>query len=331
MIQVALSGLQLLPEAAARLGGHGVAVAVDVLGLESEPPMLKAAIDAKGHASLAFAQRYPAMEPPFAEKIRQVLASAAAGGDGGEIDESEIQLVVFRLDAPLPHGEPEEEIGMASVSLRKLLTRGRDHAESPLRLLGIEGERLGTITGAVTALRALQALTSGAAGAAASQQPQSFTFGPGPLGLQLLDREGGVTISVVEQGGQGASQGVRPNSVIVGLNGEPLTPGLTREGLVNLIRQSSRPLTLETVPAAAAPPVRGIATPGGAAAVVAPVSQPSLSQPAASEQPASQPMPVADPKLQALLDMGFLESRASAALAACGGDEGAALDRLLAE
>ena len=42
-------------------------------------------------------------------------------------------------------------------------------------------------------------------------------------------------------------------------------------------------------------------------------------------------MPVADPKLQALLDMGFLESRASAALAACGGDEGAALDRLLAE
>ena len=83
---------------------------------------------------------------------------------------------------------------------------------------------------------------------------KEFTFGPGPLGLVLQDKDGIISIAQVD--GQAAKQGVAPLSAIVGLNGEVLH-GINRAGLVARIQQCSRPLKLHIqLPPSAAPQPR---------------------------------------------------------------------------
>ena len=315
-ISVQINAINLLPEAVSRLRGRGgVALAVDVLGLDDDPPMTKAAIDGSGAGSLAFSRAYAATQPPYVGAI-----SAALAADDDE--ESEIQFVVFNLDGLHPHGEPEEEVGMASISLKKLLKKERDHALGSLRLLGVDGERLGTLTCAVTAVSALKMIQTASVGGgggsnsrsdevasasfASSPAPIAFTFGPGPLGLVLLDgKPSGVTISQVDADGQGAAMGVPPMSSIVGLNGEMLPPGLTREGLIKMIKAQSRPLTLLVQPGA--PPVHGKQSATPAAPNPTPLPQPYEAQ------------------LAELSEMGFVDRAAALrALEASRGDVGGA-------
>jgi hypothetical protein len=149
-----------------------------------------------------------------------------------------------------PSGEADEELGMTSISLKKLLRNGSDLELTPLRLTGVEGEKMGTVTCAVHAVGALTAIgctaDSGRGGAAVAPtamgapagamvapvamvapgppaQPalpprQTFRFGPGSLGLVLLDHPagvGGVLIKEVDGSGQGGVLGVPAMSTIV--------------------------------------------------------------------------------------------------------------------
>ena len=85
---------------------------------------------------------------------------------------------------------------------------------------------------------------------------RAYTFGAGPLGLVLLDRDrgmGGVLVHDIDAGGQGANLGVPPHSLIVAVNEQDVS-GLTRSSLVGMIKASGRPLTLKMqVPAGSAP------------------------------------------------------------------------------
>ena len=75
----------------------------------------------------------------------------------------------------------------------------------------------------------------------------TFRFGPGPLGLILSDRDGGrggVVVTKVDPGGQGAMLGVPSGSHIMRLNGEDVSM-LTRAGFVEKVKASPRPMTLD--------------------------------------------------------------------------------------
>ena len=278
---VELTAVQISDEFLPRLNGiNGLAVAIDVLGVDEEPPTVTAAVDGSGLAKLTYKNSYSTTAEPFLGALVKALSST-------DDEDSEIQFVVFSLDGQHPGGEPDEELGMASVSLRKLLKRDRDLELTPIKLNGVEGEDMGTLTCGVKAVQALKALAkahgikvpsgAGGGGAApgaavvpggsllASVAPSgvvapspstmanapaaasTFRFGPGSLGLILSDRDGGrggVVVTKVDPGGQGAMLGVPSGSHIMRLNGEDVSM-LTRAGFVEKVKASPRPMTLD--------------------------------------------------------------------------------------
>ena len=88
---------------------------MDVLGLDGNAaPMVKGPVDARNVALVEFSKSYAAMRSPCKAALLKALESH-------DDEDSEIQFVVFSLDQPYPHGEADEELGMASISLKKLL------------------------------------------------------------------------------------------------------------------------------------------------------------------------------------------------------------------
>ena len=112
--------------------------------------MLKVAVDSTGVANLNFARSYPVLAPDKFEAISRALASE-------EDDASDVQLVLFPLDAPFPSGEPdEEEIGLAAISLRRLLRSGRDFAMGPVEIDSPQVGKCGTVMCEIVAVEALR-------------------------------------------------------------------------------------------------------------------------------------------------------------------------------
>ena len=73
--------------------------------------------------------------------------------------ESMVEMVAFALDGPYPDGKPGDDFGVASISLRKLLRSGADHALGPIEFVSVlDGKMIGQLTCAVTAVQALSAI-----------------------------------------------------------------------------------------------------------------------------------------------------------------------------
>ena len=199
-----------------------------------------------------------------------------------------------------------------------------------MKLFGVGGELLGTITCGVTAVAALKAqgLSAGdAAGGGASigiapvapvapvVQPTppppppppaapstaSYTFAPGPLGLVLHDRaDGGVQISQVDGGAQGIELGVVPMSHILEINGTDVAAS-TRAAVVGMVKE-----------------VQGQAAKGGTRLTM------KLQLPPGAEPPRHKYAA----QVRELTDMGFDEASATRALEASSGDVQEAVGRL---
>ena len=149
------------------------------------------------------------------------------------------------LPGPLSQREylwPEKKVGKATVQAIK----------------AIEGSS--GVSSAVAPIYPAAAVAPVAPAAPPAAPPalevRAYTFGAGPLGLVLLDRDrgmGGVLVHDIDAGGQGANLGVPPHSLIVAVNEQDVS-GLTRSSLVGMIKASGRPLTLKMqVPAGSAP------------------------------------------------------------------------------
>ena len=78
----------------------------------------------------------------------------------------------------------------------------------------------------------------------AASSVTTYTFGVGPLGLEL-NNVGGLIRADADPGGQAESMGMTQSYVVVGLNGTDLPAGCTKDELVSMIVASSRPLTLQ--------------------------------------------------------------------------------------
>jgi len=285
--------VELAPACVTRLGGrNGVAVAIDVLGLDEEPPFCKGAVDSTGQASISFSSTYPTTRPPYIGALTKALASK-------EDEDSEIQFVAFNLDGAYPIGEPHDELGMASLSLKQLMRRERDHELGPLPIIGSNAERVGTITCAVRAVAALRAAGLATPASVAAPSPEAISSAPpgtkpyvfqaGPLGLTLVDAAGAVVIAQVDIGSQAHSLQVPQGGRIVSLNGELIDASVKRSKLVEMIKALPRPVAL------------GI-----------------QSQPFAQE-------------LLQLMGMGFDRAKAQAALQSCGGNVQDAAELLLSQ
>ena len=68
-------------------------------------------------------------------------------------------------------------------------------------------------------------------------------FGPGTLGVGLVDRAGEVIVSSVDPSSTAFAQGVIAGHVVCAVSGQP-TVGLDKAGVIGLIKAASRPMTL---------------------------------------------------------------------------------------
>ena len=76
-----------------------------------------------------------------------------------------------------------------------------------------------------------------AATAATPSSVTSYTFGPGPLGLDLMNAPGGLIRADVDPGEQAESLGMTESYAVVGLNGTELPAGCTKDELIKMLEQ----------------------------------------------------------------------------------------------
>ena len=115
------------------------------------PPTLKAAMDETGRAGFRFGRAFSVADRARREELARVL----------KMDEkdSNVEMVAFALDGPYPDGEASDDFGVGSISLRKLLRSGADHALGPIEFRSVlDGKVIGQLTCAVTAVQALSAI-----------------------------------------------------------------------------------------------------------------------------------------------------------------------------
>ena len=83
--------------------------------------------------------------------------------------------------------------------------------------------------------------------ATAPAPPLTATFEAGPLGIDLADRDGAVLVVGVGEGHAAAQQGVRLGTAVQSVNGESVSH-LDREGLIALVKETPRPITITFAP-----------------------------------------------------------------------------------
>ena len=349
-IMIGLTELKLAPEKLGLLGSHrGVAIMIDVPGMVGEtPPTLKAAMDETGRASFRFGRAFSVADRARREELARVLRM--------DEKESMVEMVAFALDGPYPDGEPGDDFGVASISLRKLLRSGADHALGPIQFVSVlDGKMIGQLTCAVTAVQALSAIeaerggrdraatlpppAAPAAPPQGQQQSSSYTFGEGPLGLALSDFLDSVVVSnEPAPGSQAHTNGVTKLMILVGVNFENVR-GLPKDACIDKIKACGRPLTLQFLP----PPGESGAVVTPAACALAPTTAPSPAPPAPSPSSNAggkaktmngrpvKPSPYKYKKeLEELVGMGFSDTAAcQRALDATNGNVDAAINKLV--
>ena len=349
-IMIGLTELKLAPEKLGLLGSHrGVAIMIDVPGMVGEtPPTLKAAMDETGRASFRFGRAFSVADRARREELARVLRM--------DEKESMVEMVAFALDGPYPDGEPGDDFGVASISLRKLLRSGADHALGPIQFVSVlDGKMIGQLTCAVTAVQALSTIeaerggrdraatlpppAAPAAPPQGQQQSSSYTFGEGPLGLALSDFLDSVVVSnEPAPGSQAHTNGVTKLMILVGVNFENVR-GLPKDACIDKIKACGRPLTLQFLP----PPGESGAVVTPAACALAPTTAPSPAPPAPSPSSNAggkaktmngrpvKPSPYKYKKeLEELVGMGFSDTAAcQRALDATNGNVDAAINKLV--
>lgn len=349
-IMIGLTELKLAPEKLGLLGSHrGVAIMIDVPGMVGEtPPTLKAAMDETGRASFRFGRAFSVADRARREELARVLRM--------DEKESMVEMVAFALDGPYPDGEPGDDFGVASISLRKLLRSGADHALGPIQFVSVlDGKMIGQLTCAVTAVQALSAIeaerggrdraatlpppAAPAAPPQGQQQSSSYTFGEGPLGLALSDFLDSVVVSnEPAPGSQAHTNGVTKLMILVGVNFENVR-GLPKDACIDKIKACGRPLTLQFLP----PPGESGAVVTPAACALAPTTAPSPAPPAPSPssnaagkaktmngRPVKPSSYKYKKELEELVGMGFSDTAAcQRALDATNGNVDAAINKLV--
>ena len=333
---IGVTELKLVPEKLDLLGSHrGVAIMIDVPGMVGEtPPTLKAAMDETGRAGFRFGRAFSVADRARREELARVLKM--------DEKESNVEMVAFALDGPYPNGEASDDFGVGSISLRKLLRSGADHALGPIQFVSVlDGKMIGQLTCAVTAVQALSAIEAERGGRDRAytlpappllpqQQSNSYTFGEGSLGLALSDFHDAVVVSNdPAAGSQAHTNGVTKRMILVGINFENVR-GLLKDACIDKIKACGRPLTLQFLP----PPGESGAV--AAPAAPSPAPAPSPTSNAAGKAKTMNGRPVRPPsykyqkELEELAEMGFSDTAASQrALDATNGNVDAAINKLV--
>lgn len=337
IIMIGVTELKLVPEKLGLLGSHrGVAIMIDVPGMVGEtPPTLKAAMDETGRASFRFGRAFSVADRARREELARVLRM--------DEKESNVEMVAFALDGPYPDGEPSDDFGVGTISLRKLLRSGADHALGPIEFRSVlDGSKvIGQLTCAVTAVQALSAIEAERGGRDRAytlpappllpqQQSNSYTFGEGALGLALSDFQDAVVVSNdPAAGSQAHANGVTKCMILVGINFENVR-GLLKDACIDKIKACGRPLTLQFLP----PPGESGAV--AAPAAPSPAPAPSPTSNAAGKARTMNGRPVRPPsykyqkELEELVEMGFSDTAAGQrALDATNGNVDAAINKLV--
>mgnify|MGYP000897531876 FL=1 len=337
IIMIGVTELKLVPEKLGLLGSHrGVAIMIDVPGMVGEtPPTLKAAMDETGRAGFRFGRAFSVADRARREELARVLKM--------DEKESNVEMVAFALDGPYPDGEPSDDFGVGTISLRKLLRSGADHALGPIEFRSVlDGSKvIGQLTCAVTAVQALSAIEAERGGRDRAytlpappllphQQSNSYTFGEGALGLALSDFQDAVVVSNdPAPGSQAHTNGVTKRMILVGINFENVR-GLLKDACIDKIKACGRPLTLQFLP----PPGESGAV--AAPAAPSPAPAPSPTSNAAGKAKTMNGRPVRPPsykyqkELEELAEMGFSDTAASQrALDATNGNVDAAINKLV--
>ena len=168
MLVVKLTAVQLAEDFRVGQRAESLAVEVDMLDSEKEPACPAAALEPGGLATFDFEKQYNASE---GSALRKAISAAF---ESEREDDSEIQFVVLA---------GEVELGMAVLSLERMLVEEKDHAGT-LEIRDDKDKKLvGTLTCEVTALTALQQIDDEDAAAAAAAPPkmteEASNAGPG--------------------------------------------------------------------------------------------------------------------------------------------------------
>ena len=166
MLVVKLTAVQLAEDFKLGMQAESLAVEVDMLNSEQEPACPAAALKPGGLATFDFEKEYDASE---GSALRKAISAAF---ESVEEEDSQIQFVLLAVNA---QGGEDVELGMAVISLERMLDEEKDHAGT-LEIRDDKDKKLvGKLTCEVTALRALEQIDDedAAAAAAAAAPPKA--------------------------------------------------------------------------------------------------------------------------------------------------------------
>ena len=162
VLVVRLTAVQMAKDFKFGKRAESLVVEVDMLESEKAPACPAAALKSGGLATFDFEKQYDASE---GSALRKAISVAF---ESEREDDSEIQFAVRAVEA---QGGKEVEVGMAVLSLERMLDDKKDHSGT-LEILDDKNKLVGKLTCEVTALTALQEIDDADAASASSAPPK---------------------------------------------------------------------------------------------------------------------------------------------------------------
>ena len=162
VLVVRLTAVQLAKEFKFGKRAESLVVEVDMLESEKAPACPTAALKSGGLATFDFEKQYDASD---GSALRKAIGAAF---ESEREDDSEIQFAVRAVEA---QGGKEVDVGMAVLSLERMLDDKKDHSGT-LEILDDKNKLVGKLTCEVTALTALQQIDDEDAASASSAPPK---------------------------------------------------------------------------------------------------------------------------------------------------------------